>query len=111
VEADEHMELTREITLPATAEEVWRSLEEPAWLGEDASIERFEPRLGIPGVLFEIRLIHQHPGADGEHEQEPAATHQQDKKLRDTHDRYVLIRAFNCRRPESSGVDINREIG
>jgi uncharacterized protein YndB with AHSA1/START domain len=39
VEADEHMELTREITLPATAEEVWRSLEEPAWLGEDASIE------------------------------------------------------------------------
>jgi uncharacterized protein YndB with AHSA1/START domain len=39
VEADEHMELTREITLPATPEEVWRSLEEPAWLGEDASIE------------------------------------------------------------------------
>jgi uncharacterized protein YndB with AHSA1/START domain len=33
------MELTREITLPATAEEVWRSLEEPVWLGEDASIE------------------------------------------------------------------------
>jgi uncharacterized protein YndB with AHSA1/START domain len=25
--------------LPATAEEVWRSLEEPVWLGEDASIE------------------------------------------------------------------------
>jgi uncharacterized protein YndB with AHSA1/START domain len=39
VEADEQMELTREITLPATAEEVWRSLEEPAWLGEDASID------------------------------------------------------------------------
>jgi uncharacterized protein YndB with AHSA1/START domain len=39
VEADDHMDLTREITLPATAEEVWRSLEEPAWLGEDASIE------------------------------------------------------------------------
>jgi uncharacterized protein YndB with AHSA1/START domain len=39
VEADEQMELTREITLPATTEEVWRSLEEPAWLGEDASIE------------------------------------------------------------------------
>jgi uncharacterized protein YndB with AHSA1/START domain len=39
VEADEHMELTREIVLPATAEEVWRSLDEPAWLGEDASIE------------------------------------------------------------------------
>jgi uncharacterized protein YndB with AHSA1/START domain len=39
VEADEHMELTREITLAATAEEVWRSLEEPAWLGEDAAIE------------------------------------------------------------------------
>ena len=39
MEAENHMELTREITLPATAEEVWRSLEEPAWLGEDASIE------------------------------------------------------------------------
>jgi uncharacterized protein YndB with AHSA1/START domain len=35
----ENMELTREITLPATADEVWSSLEEPAWLGEDASIE------------------------------------------------------------------------
>jgi uncharacterized protein YndB with AHSA1/START domain len=33
------MELTREITLPATADEVWSSLAEPAWLGEDASIE------------------------------------------------------------------------
>ncbi|MGH2715812.1 MAG: SRPBCC family protein [Thermoleophilaceae bacterium] len=33
------MELTREITLPATAEELWRSLAEPEWLGEDASIE------------------------------------------------------------------------
>ena len=33
------MELSREITLPAPAEEVWRSLAEPAWLGEDASIE------------------------------------------------------------------------
>jgi uncharacterized protein YndB with AHSA1/START domain len=33
------MELTREITLPATAEEVWRSLDEPVWLGEDAAIE------------------------------------------------------------------------
>jgi uncharacterized protein YndB with AHSA1/START domain len=36
---EDHMELTREITLPATAEEVWRSLEEPTWLGEDASID------------------------------------------------------------------------
>jgi uncharacterized protein YndB with AHSA1/START domain len=36
---EERMELTREITLPATADEVWRSLAEPAWLGEDASIE------------------------------------------------------------------------
>jgi uncharacterized protein YndB with AHSA1/START domain len=36
---EDRMELTREITLPATAEEVWRSLTEPAWLGEDASIE------------------------------------------------------------------------
>jgi uncharacterized protein YndB with AHSA1/START domain len=33
------MELTREITLPATAEDVWRSLAEPAWLGEEAAIE------------------------------------------------------------------------
>jgi uncharacterized protein YndB with AHSA1/START domain len=33
------MELKREITLPASAEEVWRSLAEPAWLGEDALIE------------------------------------------------------------------------
>ena len=33
------MELSREITLPAPVDEVWRSLEEPAWLGEDASIE------------------------------------------------------------------------
>jgi uncharacterized protein YndB with AHSA1/START domain len=41
VEAENHMELTREITLPATAEEVWRSLEEPAWLGDDASIELY----------------------------------------------------------------------
>jgi uncharacterized protein YndB with AHSA1/START domain len=36
---EDRMELTKEITLPATAEEVWRSLAEPAWLGEDASIE------------------------------------------------------------------------
>ena len=33
------MELTREITLPATAEEVWRSLSEPTWLGKDGSID------------------------------------------------------------------------
>jgi uncharacterized protein YndB with AHSA1/START domain len=33
------MELTREITLPATVEDVWSSLAEPAWLGEDATIE------------------------------------------------------------------------
>jgi uncharacterized protein YndB with AHSA1/START domain len=33
------MELNREITLPAAPEEVWRSMVEPAWLGEDASIE------------------------------------------------------------------------
>jgi uncharacterized protein YndB with AHSA1/START domain len=36
---EDRMELTREITLPATAEDVWRSLERPEWLGEDASIE------------------------------------------------------------------------
>ena len=33
------MELSREITLPAPAEEVWRSLTEPAWLGENAAID------------------------------------------------------------------------
>lgn len=33
------MELSREITLPAPAEEVWRSLAEPAWLGENAEID------------------------------------------------------------------------
>jgi uncharacterized protein YndB with AHSA1/START domain len=32
------MHIIREITLPATAEEVWRSLARPAWLGEDAAI-------------------------------------------------------------------------
>jgi uncharacterized protein YndB with AHSA1/START domain len=36
---EERMELTREITLPATQEEVWDSLAQPEWLGEDASIE------------------------------------------------------------------------
>jgi len=29
----------RELTVPNEIEEVWRSLSEPAWLGEDASIE------------------------------------------------------------------------
>ena len=29
----------RELLVPDTPEEVWRSLAEPAWLGEDASIE------------------------------------------------------------------------
>ena len=33
------MELSREITLPAPADEVWRSLSEPAWLGDDAAID------------------------------------------------------------------------
>jgi uncharacterized protein YndB with AHSA1/START domain len=33
------MNVTREITLTAPAEEVWRSLAQPAWLGEDAAIE------------------------------------------------------------------------
>jgi uncharacterized protein YndB with AHSA1/START domain len=33
------MRVTREITLPATAEEVWRSLEQPAWLSDEAVIE------------------------------------------------------------------------
>jgi uncharacterized protein YndB with AHSA1/START domain len=33
------MELIKEITLPASPEEVWESLAEPAWLGEDASID------------------------------------------------------------------------
>jgi len=29
----------RELTVPEEAEEVWRSLAEPAWLGDDATIE------------------------------------------------------------------------
>ena len=29
----------RELTVPEEAEEVWRSLAEPEWLGEDAAIE------------------------------------------------------------------------
>jgi uncharacterized protein YndB with AHSA1/START domain len=33
------MELIKEITLPASPEEVWESLAEPTWLGEDASID------------------------------------------------------------------------
>jgi uncharacterized protein YndB with AHSA1/START domain len=33
------MELSREITLPAAPDEVWESLAEPSWLGENASIE------------------------------------------------------------------------
>ena len=33
------MELNREITVPAAPDEVWDSLAEPAWLGEDASID------------------------------------------------------------------------
>ncbi len=33
------MELNREITLPASAGEVWAGLAEPAWLGAHASIE------------------------------------------------------------------------
>jgi uncharacterized protein YndB with AHSA1/START domain len=33
------MEFEKEIRLPASAEEVWRSLSEPEWLGEDAHIE------------------------------------------------------------------------
>jgi uncharacterized protein YndB with AHSA1/START domain len=33
------MEFEKEIRLPATPEEVWRSLAEPEWLGEDAHIE------------------------------------------------------------------------
>jgi uncharacterized protein YndB with AHSA1/START domain len=33
------MELSREITLPAPAEEVWDALAEPEWLGENASID------------------------------------------------------------------------
>ncbi len=29
----------RELTVPESPEEVWRSLEEPGWLGDDASID------------------------------------------------------------------------
>ena len=59
------MELTREIALPATAEEVWGSLERPEWLGEDASIElhpdgevRAGDRIGfVEEVEEERRLV------------------------------------------------------
>jgi uncharacterized protein YndB with AHSA1/START domain len=61
---EDRMELTREITLPATAEEVWRSLEEPAWLGEDASIElhpdgevRAGERIGFVEEVEEARRL------------------------------------------------------
>jgi uncharacterized protein YndB with AHSA1/START domain len=62
---EDYMELTREITLPATAEEVWRSLEEPTWLGEDASIDlqpdgevRAGDRTGfVEEVVQERRLV------------------------------------------------------
>ncbi len=33
------MDISRETTLPAPVEEVWRSLAEPEWLGEDAAVE------------------------------------------------------------------------
>ena len=33
------MELNREITLPAPPEDVWETLAEPDWLGENAAIE------------------------------------------------------------------------
>lgn len=33
------MELNRKISLPASPDEVWESLAEPTWLGEDASID------------------------------------------------------------------------
>ena len=33
------MEMNREITLSAPPDEVWESLAEPSWLGEDASID------------------------------------------------------------------------
>lgn len=33
------MELSRELTVPVPADDVWDSLSEPAWLGEDASID------------------------------------------------------------------------
>ena len=34
-----HKAVERELVVPETPEEVWHSLAEPAWLGEDASIE------------------------------------------------------------------------
>jgi uncharacterized protein YndB with AHSA1/START domain len=61
---EDRMELTRETTLPATAEEVWRSLAEPAWLGEDASIElhpdgevRVGERIGFVEEVEEARRL------------------------------------------------------
>lgn len=58
------MELTREIMLPATPEEVWDSLEAPEWLGEAASIElqpdgevRAGERQGFVERVEEARLL------------------------------------------------------
>jgi uncharacterized protein YndB with AHSA1/START domain len=39
MEADMDHAVERELTVPVEAEEVWRSLAEPDWLGEDATIE------------------------------------------------------------------------
>ena len=59
------MELNREITLPASADEVWDALAEPAWLGEEASIEfrlagevRAGERTGfVEEIVEERRLV------------------------------------------------------
>ncbi len=58
------MELNREITLPATADEVWDSLREPAWLGDEASIElrpagevRAGERTGFVEEVVEARRL------------------------------------------------------
>jgi uncharacterized protein YndB with AHSA1/START domain len=58
------MELNREITLPAAADEVWDSLAEPGWLGDDASIElrpagevRAGERTGFVEEIVEARRL------------------------------------------------------
>lgn len=33
------MEISRELTIPAPPDDVWDTLSEPAWLGDDASID------------------------------------------------------------------------
>ena len=93
------MELTREITLPATAEEVWRSLEEPAWLGEDASIElhpdgevRAGDRTGFVEAVEEPRRLVFWWAAPGEESSRVELELDEDEEREVTHVRVVESR-------------------